>query len=151
MRSNRLVRVSNCQCRSRNSPAFDLSLLRHSGIWGAADEAVLNTVHRKKKIKKIPLFNYVLRNFVPVPLYQGYLGELCRDSIGGLFWEDLFQGWINFLQKGFRSVLKERIIRVFWGNITANGANVFCYLSSLPLLFPATTAVFGSYLSSLYS
>ncbi len=28
------------------------------------------------------------------------------------------------------------------------GANVFCFLSSLPLLPPATTAVFGSYLSS---
>jgi hypothetical protein len=33
----------------------------------------------------------------------------------------------------------------------SNGANVFCFLSSLPLLPPATTAVFGSYLSSLYS
>ncbi len=32
-----------------------------------------------------------------------------------------------------------------------NGANVFCFLWSLPLLPPATTAVFGSYLSSLYS
>ncbi len=31
-----------------------------------------------------------------------------------------------------------------------NGANVFCFLSSLPLLPTATTAVFGSYLSSLY-
>ncbi len=32
------------------SPGFDLSILRHRGIWGAADEAVLNTVHRRKKI-----------------------------------------------------------------------------------------------------
>ncbi len=32
----------------------------------------------------------------------------------------------------------------------SNGANVFCFLSSLPLLPPATTAVFVSYLSSLY-
>ncbi len=31
-----------------------------------------------------------------------------------------------------------------------NRANVFCFLSSLPLLLPVTTAVFGSYLSSLY-
>ncbi len=38
---------SDCQCRRRNSPGFDSSILRHSGIWGAADEAVLNTVHRK--------------------------------------------------------------------------------------------------------
>jgi hypothetical protein len=33
----------------------------------------------------------------------------------------------------------------------SNGANVFCFPSSLPLLLPATTAVFGSYLSSLFS
>jgi hypothetical protein len=33
----------------------------------------------------------------------------------------------------------------------ANGANIFHFLSSLPLLSPATTAMFGSYLSSLYS
>jgi hypothetical protein len=33
-----------------------------------------------------------------------------------------------------------------------NGANVSCFLSSLPLLLPpATEAVLGSYLSSLYS
>jgi hypothetical protein len=32
-----------------------------------------------------------------------------------------------------------------------NEANVFCFLSSLSLLPPATTTVFGSYLSSLYS
>jgi hypothetical protein len=32
-----------------------------------------------------------------------------------------------------------------------NEANVFCFLSSLSLLLPATTTVFGSYLLSLYS
>ncbi len=54
MRFSRVVRASDCQCKS---PGFDPSILRHSGIWGAADEAVLNKVHRKK-IKKIPLFSY---------------------------------------------------------------------------------------------
>ncbi len=48
MRSSRVVRASDCQCRSRNSPGFNPSLLPHSGIQGAADERVLNTVHRKK-------------------------------------------------------------------------------------------------------
>ncbi len=43
MRSSRVVRAFDC----RNSPWFDPSIFRHSGIWGAADEAVLNTVHRK--------------------------------------------------------------------------------------------------------
>ncbi len=40
-----IVRASDSQCRSRNCPGFDPSILRHSGIWGAADEAVLNKVH----------------------------------------------------------------------------------------------------------
>jgi hypothetical protein len=48
MRSSRVVRASDCQCRRRNSPGFDPSFLPHSGILGAADESVLNTVHRKK-------------------------------------------------------------------------------------------------------
>ncbi len=29
--------------QSRHSPGFDPYILRHSGIWGTADEAVLNT------------------------------------------------------------------------------------------------------------
>jgi hypothetical protein len=45
-----------CQCLSRNSPhGFDPSILRHSGIWGAADKAVLNNVHKKKNPKRSPL------------------------------------------------------------------------------------------------
>jgi hypothetical protein len=49
-----LVRASDSQCRSRNCPGFDPSILRHSGICGAADEAVLNIVHKKKNPKKSP-------------------------------------------------------------------------------------------------
>ncbi len=41
MRSSRVVRAPGCQCLSHNSPAFDpCSILQHSGIWGAAEEAV---------------------------------------------------------------------------------------------------------------
>ncbi len=47
MRSNRVVRASDSQCRSRNCPVFDPSILRHSGIGGVADETVLNIVHKK--------------------------------------------------------------------------------------------------------
>jgi hypothetical protein len=47
MRLSRVVRASDSQCRSRNCPGFDPSILRHSGIWGATDETVLNTVHKK--------------------------------------------------------------------------------------------------------
>ncbi len=49
-----VVRASDCQCWSSNSPGFDPSILQHSGIWEAAYEAVLN-IHRKQ-IQKIPLF-----------------------------------------------------------------------------------------------
>jgi hypothetical protein len=41
---------------SRNSPGFDPSILRHSGIWGAADEAVLIKVHQKTQ--KSPCYNF---------------------------------------------------------------------------------------------
>ncbi len=34
---------------------FDPSILRHCGIWGAADEAVLNNGHKKKNPKNPPL------------------------------------------------------------------------------------------------
>ncbi len=57
MKSSRMVRASDCQCWSRNSPGFDPSILRHSGIWGAADDAVLNTVHREKN-KKSPCLRF---------------------------------------------------------------------------------------------
>ncbi len=49
--TSRVVRASGCQCQSRNSPGFVPSIIRHSGIWGAADEAVLSNVHKKKKSK----------------------------------------------------------------------------------------------------
>ncbi len=49
MRSSLVVRASDCQCTSCNGPGFDSSIRRHSGIWGAADEAVLNIVLNKKR------------------------------------------------------------------------------------------------------
>jgi hypothetical protein len=52
MRSSLVVRASDCQCNSCNGPGFDPSIRRHSGIWGAADDAVLNKV--RKKYKKSP-------------------------------------------------------------------------------------------------
>jgi hypothetical protein len=36
---------------SHQSSGFDPSILRHSGIWGAADKAVLNNVLKKRKIQ----------------------------------------------------------------------------------------------------
>ncbi len=42
-----MVRASDCHCTRFNGPGFDASIRRHSGIWGAADEAVLNIVRKK--------------------------------------------------------------------------------------------------------
>ncbi len=47
MRSSRVARASDSQYRSRDCPGFDPSILRHSEIWGEADEAVLNKVLKK--------------------------------------------------------------------------------------------------------
>ncbi len=49
MRSSLLDRASDCQCTSCNGPGFDPSICRHSEIWGAADEAVLNIIQRKNE------------------------------------------------------------------------------------------------------
>ncbi len=49
MRSSLVVRASDCQCTSCNGSGFDPSIRRHSGIWGAADVAVLNIVRKFKK------------------------------------------------------------------------------------------------------
>jgi hypothetical protein len=57
MRSSQVTIASDSQCRSHNCPGFNPSILRHSGIRGAADEAVLNIIHKKKFLKKSP-FNF---------------------------------------------------------------------------------------------
>ncbi len=44
MRSSRVVRASD---KVATVPEFDPSILRHSGIWGAVDEAVLKKVQFK--------------------------------------------------------------------------------------------------------
>ncbi len=54
-RSNRVVRASGCQCPRRKSPGFDPRILRQSGVWGAADEAVLN---EKKNPKNSPFRSF---------------------------------------------------------------------------------------------
>ncbi len=57
MRSSWVIRASGYQSPIRNSPGFYPSILRHSGIWGAADEAVLNSVSKKKKMSRKYLYS----------------------------------------------------------------------------------------------
>ncbi len=52
MRSSLVVRAPDSQCTSCNGPEFDHSIRRHSRIWGAVDEAVLNIVWKKNPPKK---------------------------------------------------------------------------------------------------
>jgi hypothetical protein len=75
MRSSLVVRASDCQCTSCNCPGFDPIIRRHSGIWGAADEAVLNIVRRKnlKSPKK-----YLKKTFA------GVQGEVAQVRAGSL-------------------------------------------------------------------
>ncbi len=93
MRPSRVFRASFCQCRSRNSPTpgFDPSFLRHSGIWGAADEAVLKTVH-KKILKNPPFKSFLLNSF------QTYVTDLLVHSFPlNLIWaaKDQYHGSIS--------------------------------------------------------
>jgi hypothetical protein len=53
MRSSRVVRASDSQCRSRNCSGFNPSIFRHSG---AADKTVLNIVHKKRKNPPLTFF-----------------------------------------------------------------------------------------------
>ncbi len=55
MRSSQVVTASGCQFQSCNSPGFDPSILRHSGIWGAAMKQCWITYIKRKKQKIPPL------------------------------------------------------------------------------------------------
>ncbi len=72
LRSCLVVRASDCNSRnSRNSPGFYPSILRQSRIWGAADEALLNKVH--KKIQKNPCYTCYMYEYIPqksTPTFQ---------------------------------------------------------------------------------
>ncbi len=65
--------ASSCQSQSCNSSGFDPSILRHSGIWGAADEAVLNNVHNKTEIVRLMLCQF----FIFIVFYLQVRVSLC--------------------------------------------------------------------------
>jgi hypothetical protein len=56
---------------------LDLSILRHSGIRGAADEAVLNNANKKGKIKKIQLLQFsFMERIKPTPFSIDFLSSI---------------------------------------------------------------------------
>ena len=60
MRYSRMDRASDCQCQSCNSPGFDPSIFRHSGILigGRWNSTVLNILHKKSE-KNHPVFSWL--------------------------------------------------------------------------------------------
>ncbi len=73
-----LVRTLGCQCQNSNSHGLDHSICRHSGIWGTADKAVLNNVHKKKKSKQSPFRCY---STLSHPFPQQASGQICKDDL----------------------------------------------------------------------
>ncbi len=103
MRSSLVVRASDCQCTSCNGPGFDPSIRRHSGIWGAADEAVLNIVRtkRKKSPKKIlnfgdqtPYLTYDVNELIV------YFSVMMMISQTGGWWWAAGGGWRAWQRRG---------------------------------------------------
>jgi hypothetical protein len=78
IRSSLVVRASDCQCTSCNGPGFDPSIHRHSGIWGAADEAVLNIVRTKRK--KSPPPKKKIKKKYSMPAVCGIIWYECLPS-----------------------------------------------------------------------
>ncbi len=64
----------SCQFQSCNSSGFDPSILRHSGIWGAADEAVLNNDHKNRNCSLEALIDSL---FLYSFLFAGTCTALC--------------------------------------------------------------------------
>ncbi len=87
MRSSWVVGASNSQCRSRNCPGFDPSMLRHSGIWGVADEVV--SYIKRKNPKNPPLKNI----HVPRVALPKIRENSCYVSSGARHLQVSDQGW----------------------------------------------------------
>jgi len=136
MRSCRVVRASASQCHSRICPGFHPCILRHGGIWGAADETVMNFVHKKKKSKKSPFKNVLwigiilMQNRAPAQIFRPkfytwwkiwFFKFLFKAVLVYIFWS--FSSWVigvinhNFQCFGqFSNTLDSISIfwRVFW-------------------------------------
>ncbi len=66
--------------KSQQSWILSLHLPTHSGIKGAADEAVLNNTQKEKFLKKSP-FNYTFPNFTIRGHYNCLNDFCCREIL----------------------------------------------------------------------
>ncbi len=76
-----VVRTFDCQCKSRNSPGFYPSILRHSRIWGAADKAVLNKVHTETNLKNHPCLYIIVITIIMSLLFTTNVQIICKSLI----------------------------------------------------------------------
>ncbi len=69
--------ASACQCQSRTSPGFDPSVLRHSDIWGAAEETVLNKYDKLRNRQQI---NFLTGHIYSYLMFSGFACTLRTES-----------------------------------------------------------------------
>ncbi len=141
-RSNQVVRASDSQCQSRNCPGFDPSILRHSGIRGPADEAVLNKVQKNSKInppKKNSLadvsiiFGKNRNTYEPCVLPQLPPPKSCPQSTQGALAPDRY----TFIQILCSESLKRLSQEIQWRNKKAYSCSLktirLCEFKSLEI------------------
>jgi hypothetical protein len=116
MRSSLVVRASDCQCTSCNGPGFDPSIRRHSGIWGAADETVLNIVQtkRKKSPKKYLKKKKKILN-VPSKAFYPNLSWLLGTK---MLFTSIYKCWKNKKNKSLPNFL---CVTTFWRTFHHDG------------------------------
>ncbi len=119
MISSRVVRASDSQGLSRNCPGFYPSTLRHSGLWGAADETVLNFIYKKDNINPQIAVKWMQINTAgSIPFFLPRLPKETTESLflffsswgGGPLSPAQFglrrQSYVNPSKSGFCSVSK---------------------------------------------
>ncbi len=99
-----VVRASDCQCTCCNGPGFDPSIRRHSGIWGAADETVLNIVRTKRKKSPKKIFKKK-KKVTLAGLFGWHKPRLnWADQSGDSFWRTKMVGLLGSSIWGLRRV-----------------------------------------------
>jgi hypothetical protein len=93
-----MVTESACQCQSRNSPGFDPSILRRSGIWGTADEALLNKVHTNRPIWLLLQVEWLAWIEMPKKFFKKKRSSLTKTEIYG---HPNFCGHLLLLSRNF--------------------------------------------------
>jgi hypothetical protein len=59
----KVVQSADWHCNTAPRPGFSPSILRHRGIWGVADKAVLNKIRKKPLSPKLVILNFLVHTF----------------------------------------------------------------------------------------